>query len=213
MEAKSTIARTRPALLFVVAGPSGVGKRTVLAGVLETVPLLRLSVSVATRPPRDGELEGRDYWFATRAEFLQAVERNEFLEYAEYCDEYYGTRRQELEKAERDGCDLVLEIEIKGARQVRAAAGDAVLVMIAPPSREECQRRLELRGLDAPERIAMRMAAFDREITAAPEFDYVIMNDDLDEAVQDLSAVIRAERARSAGLRWVAAMGYGVLRK
>jgi guanylate kinase len=161
-----------------------VGKGTLIRGLLEQVPGLELSVSATTRPPRPGEVHGRDYYFLSDEEFDDKVRRGEFVEHAEYAGNRYGTLRSELERPARG---IVLEIDLQGARQVREALPDATQVFVAPPSLEELERRLERRGSDSPEQIRDRLALAPRELAAKDEFGHVVVNDDLDRAVEDLS--------------------------
>lgn len=191
----SADARRRP-IVFVVTGPSGSGKGTVLKRALCPDLRVRLSVSTTSRPPSPRDAEG-DYHYVTREQFESAIAAGDFLEYAEYCGELYGTPRTEIERAAAEECDLLLEIEVQGARQVRRACPDAVLVMLLPPTREECQRRLRARGSETEEQIERRMAAYDREILAMGEFDYVVWNVEVDTAARDLKSIIRAERLRA----------------
>ncbi|HOS95712.1 MAG TPA: guanylate kinase [Armatimonadota bacterium] len=187
--------RCRP-IVFVVTGPSGSGKGTVLSRVVCPGMGLRLAVSATSRAPRPTDADG-DYHFVTRGEFEATIAAGGFLEYAEFCGELYGTPRSEIERAADEGSDLVLEIEVQGARQIRRVCPRAVLVMLLPPTREECLRRLRGRGSETEERIQRRMAAYDREILAVGEFDYVVWNVEVDAAVCDLKSIIRAERLRT----------------
>src|SRR5947209_13332883 len=172
--------------LLVVTGPSGVGKGTLIRALRERAPQLALSTSATTRSPRPGEVDGRDYHFMTPDEFERHVEQGEFLEHATYAGNRYGTLRSELERA-RDG--LVLEIELQGARQVRQAVPGAVQVFIAPPSEAALRERLEGRGSDTPEQIAGRLARAKEELAARREFEHVIVNDDLERAVDELAGL------------------------
>jgi guanylate kinase len=161
-----------------------VGKGTLIRGLLERVPGLELAVSATTRPPRPGEVDGRDYYFLSDAEFDERARRGEFVEHAVYAGNRYGTLRSELERPARG---IVLEIDLQGARQVRSALPEATQVFVAPPSLEELQRRLEQRASDTPEQIRHRLALAPRELAARDEFEHVVVNDDLDRAVEDLS--------------------------
>ena len=169
--------------VLVVTGPSGVGKGTLITRLLERVPRLTLSVSATTRPPRPGEVEGRDYHFLSPEEFEKRLLRNEFLEHAMYAGNHYGTPRNEIDRAE-DG--LVLEIEVEGARQVRERLPEALQVFIAPPSPEALRQRLLKRGTDSEEQMRRRLARAEEELAARSEFKHVIVNDDLAKAVAEL---------------------------
>jgi guanylate kinase len=169
--------------VLVVTGPSGVGKGTLIRRLLEERPDYRLSVSATTRTPRPGEEEGRDYHFLTEQEFERRLAAGDFLEHALYAGNHYGTLKEEVDRA---GGNLVLEIEVEGARQVRKALPEATQVFIAPPSDEALRERLIRRNTDAPEVIERRLARAKEELAARREFKRVIVNDDLDRAVEEL---------------------------
>jgi guanylate kinase len=169
--------------VLVVTGPSGVGKGTLIRELLERVPGLTLSVSATTRPPRPGEVNGRDYHFLSEEEFEKRLVGAEFLEHAMYAGNHYGTPRSEIERAP-DG--LVLEIEVEGARQVRERLPEALQVFIAPPSPEALRERLIKRGTDTEEQMRRRLARAEEELAARSEFKHVIVNDDLEKAVAEL---------------------------
>jgi guanylate kinase len=169
--------------VLVVTGPSGVGKGTLIRRLLEERPDYRLSVSATTRTPRPGEEEGRDYHFLTEQEFERRLAAGDFLEHALYAGNHYGTLKEEVDRA---GGNLVLEIEVEGARQVRKALPEATQVFIAPPSDEALRERLIRRNTDAPEVIERRLARAKEELAARQEFKRVIVNDDLDRAVEEL---------------------------
>ena len=174
-----------------MTGPSGVGKGTLIRTLRERVPGLELSVSATTRRPRPGEQAGVDYHFLSEGEFDRRLDAGEFLEHAEYAGNRYGTLRSELDRARDAGARaLVLEIEVQGARQVREALPGAVQVFIAPPSEEALRTRLVGRGADDPEQIERRVAVASDEIAARDEFEHVIVNDRLDDAVQELVALV-----------------------
>jgi guanylate kinase len=180
------------AKVFVITGPSGVGKGTLIRGLLDEVPQLELSVSATTRPPRPGERDGIDYHFLTPEEFEQHVAAGDFLEHASYSGNRYGTLRSEVEKRLRAGRPVALEIEVQGARQVRAAMPEAVAVFIAPPSREALRARLIGRGTDTADQVETRMQTAEHELAAQPEFGHVIINDRLEQATAELAEVVRA---------------------
>jgi guanylate kinase len=167
--------------VLVVTGPSGVGKGTLIRALCREFPDLRLSVSATTRPPRSGEEDGRDYHFLSPEEFEERVEAGDFLEHATYAGNRYGTLREEVEEG-----PVVLEIEVQGARQVREALPEALQVFIAPPSNDVLRERLIGRGTDSPETIRARLAEAEAELGAKDEFHHVIVNDDLNAAVQEL---------------------------
>jgi guanylate kinase len=184
--------------VLVVTGPSGVGKGTLIRRLLARRPDYRLSVSATTRPPREGEVDGRDYHFLSEQEFERRLAAGDFLEHALYAGNHYGTLKAEVD---RTPGNLVLEIEVEGARQVRQALPEATQVFIAPPSDETLRQRLEGRMTDAPEVIERRLARAKEELAARQEFRRVIVNDDLDRAVDelaDLAATIEGEPRASA---------------
>src|SRR6202453_342710 len=170
------------ACVFVITGPSGVGKGTLIRGLMERLGALELSVSATTRSPRPGEQDGVDYHFLTREEFDRRVAAGEFVEHADYAGRSYGTLRSELDRRVNAGAPVVLEIEVQGARQVRAAMAEAVQVFIAPPSLDALRTRLIGRGTDASAEVERRLAVAEEELTAQPEFAHVVVNDPLDEA-------------------------------
>jgi guanylate kinase len=185
-------------LLFIVTAPSGAGKSTLIEALLKEDAALTLSVSYTTRAPRAGEANGREYHFVDEPTFLAMLERSEFLESALVHGNRYGTSHKVIRDTLERGRDLVLEIDWQGAQQVRNLVPGAIGIFILPPSLEELERRLRGRGKDSEEVIGRRLANASEEMAHAVEFEYVIINNDFDEARRDLAAVIRAERARSA---------------
>jgi guanylate kinase len=181
------------ARVFVITGPSGVGKGTLIRGLMERLPELELSVSATTRAPRPGERDGVDYHFLTREEFDRRVSAGEFVEHADYAGRSYGTLRSELEERVRAGAPVVLEIEVQGARQVRRSLPEAVQVFIAPPSLDALRTRLIGRGTDDPEEVERRLRVAAEELAAQPEFAHVVINDRLQDALEQLTTVVAGE--------------------
>ncbi|HTR73018.1 MAG TPA: guanylate kinase [Solirubrobacteraceae bacterium] len=179
--------------MFVITGPSGVGKGTLIRGLMERVPRLQLSVSATTRPPRPGERDGVDYHFLSRAEFDRRVDEGAFVEHADYAGRSYGTLRSELEDRVRAGVPVVLEIEVQGARQVRIALPEAIQVFIAPPSLASLRTRLVGRGTDDGAEVERRLAVAEGELAAQPEFAHVVVNDRLEDALAQLTEIVAAE--------------------
>ena len=176
--------------VFVITGPSGVGKGTLIRGLSERVPDLQLSVSATTRKPRPGERDGVDYHFLSPEEFEAHAAAGDFLEHATYSGNRYGTLRSEVERRLAEGKPVVLEIEVQGARQVRSAMPEATAVFIAPPSREALRARLVGRGTDTADQVDERMLTAERELDAQPEFSHVVVNDDLDRATDELARIV-----------------------
>jgi len=181
------------AKVFVITGPSGVGKGTLIGELLERIDGLELSTSATTRPPREGEEDGREYHFLSPDEFDRRAQAGDFLEHATYSGNRYGTLRSEVEHCLEEGVSLVLEIEVQGARQVRAAMPEAVLVFIGPPSPQALRQRLEGRGLDSAEAIAERLRTAEDELAAQQEFKHVVVNDDIATAADELERIVRSE--------------------
>ncbi len=182
----------------MITGPSGVGKGTLIRGLRERLPQLALSVSATTRTPRPGEQDGVDYHFLSRERFDELVGADQFVEHADYAGRRYGTLRSELEERVRQGVPVVLEIEVQGARQVRAAMPGAVQVFISPPSLEVLRERLLGRGTDDPQEVQRRLAVAEQELAAQPEFAHVVVNDDLQRATGELYDIVTAELAGAA---------------
>jgi guanylate kinase len=188
------VTQVRAGIPFVVAAPSGTGKTTVCRAVLARDPGIRFSVSHTTRAPRDGEVDGVDYHFVSAAQFRKLVEQGQFLEHASYAGNLYGTSWQALRTPLAAGFDLLLEIEVQGARQVRERLSTARLVFLLPPSMTILEERLRTRGTDSRDEIEKRLAVADTELAAAELFDYAVVNRDLEQAVDDVLAIIRLER-------------------
>jgi guanylate kinase len=180
----------QPGQVFVITGPSGVGKGTLIRALLDRIPGLELSVSATTRPPRPGERAGIAYHFLTPQQFDERIAAGDFLEYATYSGNRYGTLRSELDRRLAVGVPVVLEIEVQGARQVRHAMPGAVAVFIAPPSRDALRARLVGRGTDTAEQVEARLQTADRELAARSEFAHVVVNDRLEDAVEELAGIV-----------------------
>ncbi len=183
-------------LLLVFSGPSGAGKGTICRALLNEMPSLRLSVSATTRPPRSGEVEGKHYFFLKREVFKKMIEEGQLLEWAEVYGNYYGTPLQYVQKTLAGGSDVILEIDIQGALQVKEKFPEAVLVFIVPPSKSDLRLRLLNRGADAEGEVAKRLASVSSEMIFAGRYDYIIINDVIDSAVSNARAIIRAEKSR-----------------
>jgi guanylate kinase len=177
--------------VFVITGPSGVGKGTLIRTLLQRIPQLELSVSATTRDPRPGEADGVDYHFLTDPEFDKRVLDGDFVEHASYSGRRYGTLRVELERRVARGAPVVLEIEVQGARQIRETLPDAVQVFIAPPSEDTLRNRLVGRGTDSSEQVDARLATARQELQAQREFAHVVVNDRLDDAVEAIAELVR----------------------
>ncbi len=186
----------RPGRLFIVSAPSGTGKTTLVDRLVERVPDLVKSRSYTSRPSRPGEVDGVDYNFVTRERFEEMARRGEFLEYADVFGNLYGTRRADTEAWLAAGRDVVLVIDVQGARQVRRRSPDAVGIFVLPPSFAALEARLRGRSQDSPEAIARRLDTARAEVLAFAEYDYVVVNDDVEACVDRLRAIVLAERAR-----------------
>jgi len=185
-----------PGTLFIVAAPSGAGKTTLVDRLLADDPQVQHSISFTTRAPRSGEQNGREYHFIDVQQFLAMRERGEFAEWAEVHDNFYGTSRLWLEQHMKEGCDMMLEIDWQGAQQMRRQFPEAIGIFILPPSVAELENRLRRRGTDSEDVIARRVAAALGEMRHVGEFDFVIINKDLDVALGEIKAAVRASRLR-----------------
>ena len=183
-------------LLIILSGPSGCGKDTLLKLLRLQNPNIQLSISATTRPKREYEEDGKDYQFVSRDDFENLLTRNEVLEYTKYCDHYYSTPKKPIYDWMNEGRDVVLEIEVDGAAQVRSKCTEAISIFIMPPSLEELEKRLRLRGSDSEESIAKRLSKANFEMRQAYHYDYVIVNDVIDEAVDNIRSIIRAEKSK-----------------
>ena len=184
-------------LLFVVSGPSGVGKSTLCRHILQGIPEIRLSVSYTTRPPRSGETDGKEYRFIPEDEFRAKIEEHAFAEWAEVYGKLYGTPWNELEQEQGSHIDILLDIDVQGARQVMKTLQKAVTIFILPPSLEILRRRLADRGTDSSEEQSRRFQKSQDEMKSYSEYQYTIRNETLDQAISELRAVIMAERVRT----------------
>lgn len=184
-------------ILFVVSAPSGAGKSTLCRRLLDDLEGIDFSVSYTTRPPRPGEVEGRDYFFVDRNTFMDMVRKGEFLEYAEVYGNLYGTSKSFVQERLREGKDLLLDIDVQGARQVLEKMPEAVGIFIFPPSLDELERRLLARGTDSKEVIEKRLEAAKWELDQAGMYHYWVLNDDLEEAYEVFKGIVLAERHRS----------------
>lgn len=180
--------------LIVISGPSGVGKGTVVGMLLKRLKDAVLSVSCTTRAPREGEKDGKSYFFISKATFLKMIDENGFLEYSNHFENYYGTPRFFVEQKLAEGKTVILEIDVDGAQHIREEFPDALLLMITPPSREELVRRLKLRGTEDEAVIAKRLERADYEMSRSQFYDYTIINDDLDKTVETIIKIVENRR-------------------
>jgi guanylate kinase len=185
--------------VFIISAPSGSGKSTLVNEIRKRVPGLEFSISYTTRAPRGKERDGCEYYFVSRKQFEEMIRNRDFLEYAEVFGHYYGTARRFLEKAEADGGDLLLDIDVQGAAQIRAKLPQAVSIFVLPPNRMELEQRLRNRSQDAEEVIQKRLRTASREIVNYEKYDYILVNDRLEDSVQSLTAILLSERQRRAG--------------
>ena len=184
--------------VYIVSAPSGSGKTTLLQSLLKTFKDLKFSVSHTTRQPRQGERNGIDYFFVDRSDFMRMVERREFLEWAEYYGQLYGTSRAFVEENVNAGRDVILDIDVQGAQQVKSQIEDAISVFIMPPSFDVLEKRLRLRRQESDEAIHKRLEIARSEIHSCHSYDYIVVNDVLEDSVATLEAIVRAGRARPA---------------
>lgn len=184
-------------VLAVVSGFSGAGKGTVMKKLLESFDDYALSVSVTTRKPRPGEVDGKDYFFRTKEEVEEMIAQDQLLEYARYVDNYYGTPRSYVEEKLSEGKNVILEIEIQGAMKIKEKIPEAVLIFVTPPSVDELRRRLEGRGTETQEVIESRLSRAAEEAEGMEDYDYLLINDDLEECVNELHRIISSERCKT----------------
>jgi guanylate kinase len=183
--------------VFIISAPSGSGKSTLVHRLFQTVPGLTFSISYTTRAPRASEADGVDYNFISRKDFEARLGRGEFLEYAELWDNYYGTNRSSFEAAVREGKDLVLDIDVQGARQLKVAIPEAISIFVLPPSREVLEQRLRARSQDSEEVIQRRLRGAAEEVRNYTQYDYVLINREIEEASARLASIVKAERMRT----------------
>jgi len=184
---------SRKGILVVISAPSGTGKGTLLELIKGSNEKVRLSVSATTRKPRQNEVDGCNYFFKTQSEFKKMIANNELIEWVQYCDNYYGTPKKYVEDLTREGFNVVLEIEVEGALNIREKFLDSILIFILPPSFEELEKRIRARGTEKPEIIKKRLEKARKEIEYINLYDYVIINDKLSDAVDDVNSILRAE--------------------
>lgn len=190
--------QTKRGILVVLSGPSGTGKGTVCTTVRDSAEITaEYSISATTRSPRQGEQHGREYFFFSREEFMALRDQDGFLEWAQVYDNFYGTPRQYVEDVLNSGRDCILEIDPQGALQVRKAAPEAVLIFIAPPSLEELRNRLSGRGTESAEEVEKRLSCAQEEMSYMPQYDYIIINDTVENAAAKMKAILVAEKCRS----------------
>jgi guanylate kinase len=182
--------------VYIISAPSGSGKSTLVNRLMQTVPNLTFSISYTTRAPRGAETNGVDYVFISREEFIRRLDRGEFLEHAEVFGNFYGTHRSTLEEAEKKGCDLVLDIDVQGARQLKVAIPEAISIFVLPPSREVLEQRLRARSEDSEEVIERRLKGAAEEVRNYTQYDYVLINREIEESAARLASIVKAERLR-----------------
>jgi len=187
--------------VFIISAPSGSGKSTLVNKVREIVPGLKFSISYTTRNLRGDEQDGREYYFVSTSEFKKMIEHDDFLEYAEVHGNYYGTARSFLTLAHQEAKDLLLDIDVQGAEQIKARIKDAVSIFLLPPNRQELEKRLRTRSLDKEEVIQRRLVTASREIENYEKYDYILVNDRLDESVDLLKSILLAERKKRPGVQ------------
>jgi len=197
MKSRTRQLARRHGILFILSAPSGAGKTTLINGLRSIFPEIRASVSYTTRARRSGEVHGRDYYFVAPGQFARMKSRGEFAESAKVHDFFYGTPRKPLEDCIKSGRDMVLDIDVQGASQIKRAYPDAVAIFLLPPSSQELRRRLVLRGTDGTTTIRRRLANARREIKEIIKYDYYVVNDDVDRAVAILKSIVESERART----------------
>ncbi len=187
--------------VYIISAPSGSGKSTLVDRVRQIVPGLKFSISYTTRAARGDEQDGREYFFVSRAEFEEMIRKDEFLEHADVFGNYYGTARRFLREAKDEGKDLLLDIDVQGAAQIKAKIPEAVSIFVLPPNRQELEKRLRTRSLDAADVIHRRLVTASREIENYDKYDYILVNDRLDESIEALKSILLAERLQQSGVQ------------
>lgn len=183
--------------VIIISGPSGSGKGTTVKALLEERESLKLSISATTRPPRPGEEHGREYFFLSKEEFSRKIENNEMLEYAPYCDNFYGTPREYIQSCVYNGDDVILEIEVQGGTQVKSKIPEAISIFLIPPSRESLEKRLRGRGTETEEVILQRLAQAEEELKYAQKYDYVVICGEMGKCVSDILNIIDSQKLKS----------------
>lgn len=195
MKSRDILSPTR-GMLIVLSGPSGVGKNTLVKKGLEVLDNITYSISATTRKPREGERDGIDYFFISEREFKERIARNEFLEWAEVYGNFYGTPRAYIESMLEKGVDVILDIDIQGAASIRRNCTDGVFIFIVPPSSTELMNRLRRRGTESEAAILSRISNVSAELKAIPEYDYILVNTDIEETTERLKSIVIAERCK-----------------
>ncbi len=185
--------------VYIISAPSGSGKSTLVDRVRQIVPGLKFSISYTTRAHRGDEQDGREYFFVSRAEFEEMIRKDEFLEYADVFGNYYGTARRFLREAQDEGKDLLLDIDVQGAAQIKGKIPEAVSIFVLPPNRQELEKRLRRRSLDAEDVIQRRLVTASREIEKYDKYDYILVNDRLEESIDALKSILLVNRLRRSG--------------
>lgn len=184
-------------LLVVVSSPSGGGKGTILAELFKQNDNMKFSVSATTRKPREGEINGVQYHFISKEEFEKLIAEGKMLEYASYCDNFYGTPKEPVEQSLEKGIDVILEIEVQGGAQIKKIMPECVSIFIAPPSLEVLEKRLRGRGTETDEVIKTRLETAKKELEKIEDYDYLVINDELETAVKDMETILKAEKLKT----------------
>lgn len=187
-------------VLLIISGPSGVGKGTVVKKLVEEQKNIKLSISATTRKPRPGEEHGREYFFLEKEEFIRLIDENKILEHAQYCENYYGTPAKYVDESLEKGEDVILEIEVQGAQQVKKMRPETVMIFIVPKSMDILKKRLSGRGTEDEKTIKRRLETAVSELKLAYQYDYVVVNDDLDDCIFDILSIIKAEKCKASNM-------------